>query len=205
MPACRLGLGLASVGRPGRITLGREADLPADRSAAALRERAHQLLDAACAQGVRHVGAARSHGRAEEFPADWLRARPDARDVVVGSKWGYTYTAGRRTEAEAHDAGLTVVVEEGVANGRLTGTHAPDRLRAVAEGTGADPDAVALAFVLRRPWAGVVLSGAATTGQPASHLRAAAVGLGADGAERLARLADDPRTYRERRGRLPWR
>ncbi|MFF7858212.1 aldo/keto reductase [Streptomyces sp. NPDC007904] len=311
-PTCHIGLGLAAVGRPGYINLGRDDDLGADRSVEALRTRTHELLDAAHAQGVRYFDAARSYGRSEEFLADWLRQRPDIDDVVVGSKWGYTYTAGWSTDAErhevkdhslaaygrqraeteallgnrldlyqihsvtpdspaltdkelharladaaaqgltvgfstsgpaqadairaalavtvggeplfrtvqstynvleasaapalaeAHDAGLTVIVKEGMANGRLAAPHAPEALRAVAEETGLGCDAVALAVVLRQPWAGVVLSGAATTAQLASNLHAAAVDLSDDHLARLATLTEDPHTYWERRGRLPW-
>ncbi|MGW0502874.1 aldo/keto reductase [Micromonospora sp. NPDC003241] len=99
----RIGLGLAAVGRPGYINLGRAADLPVDRTVEALRARAAELLDQAYASGVRYVDVARSYGRAEEFLAHWLRSRPDVDDVVVGSKWGYTYTAGWRVEAETHE------------------------------------------------------------------------------------------------------
>ncbi|MEW2496508.1 aldo/keto reductase [Streptomyces nodosus] len=311
-PTCHLGLGLAAVGRPGYINLGRERDLPPDRSVDALRERTHQLLDAAYAQGVRYVDVARSYGRSEEFLAEWLAARPDAADLVVGSKWGYTYTADWTTDAErhevkdhglatyerqraetaallgdrldlhqihsvtpdspaltdrklharlaeaaaegvtvgfstsgpaqadairaalavtvdgeplfrtvqstynlletsaapaleeAHDAGLTVIVKEGMANGRLAGPGAPKALKAVAEETSYGCDAVALAVVLCRPWAGVVLSGAATVTQLGSNLHAAAVDLDGDQLARLGALAEEPGAYWERRGRLPW-
>jgi aryl-alcohol dehydrogenase-like predicted oxidoreductase len=101
--ASRIGLGLAAVGRPGYINLGRGTDLPAERTVEAMRARAHELLDQAYAAGVRYVDVARSYGRAEEFLAQWLRARPDAADVVVGSKWGYTYVAGWRVDADAHE------------------------------------------------------------------------------------------------------
>jgi aryl-alcohol dehydrogenase-like predicted oxidoreductase len=97
------GLGLAAVGRPGYINLGRGEDLPADRSVEAMRNRAHALLDAAYAAGIRYFDAARSYGRAEEFLGDWLRSHPDADDVVVGSKWGYTYTADWRVDASVHE------------------------------------------------------------------------------------------------------
>ncbi|MFE1464287.1 aldo/keto reductase [Streptomyces nigra] len=311
-PTCHIGLGLAAVGRPGYINLGRDEDLGADRSVEALRTRTHELLDAAYAQGVRYFDAARSYGRSEEFLAGWLAARPDVDDVVVGSKWGYTYTADWTTDAEKHevkdhslatyerqraetaallgdrldlyqihsvtpdspaltdkelharlaeaaaqgvtigfstsgpaqadavraalavtvdgeplfrtvqstynvletsagpalaeayDAGLTVIVKEGMANGRLAGPDAPEALRAVAAETGQGCDAVALAFVLRRPWAGVVLSGAATTAQLASNLHAAVVDLDEDRLARLAALAEEPGVYWETRGRLPW-
>ncbi|MFJ7149900.1 aldo/keto reductase [Streptomyces sp. NPDC100445] len=311
-PTCHLGLGLAAVGRPGYINLGRDEDLGADRGVEAMRARTHELLDAAYAQGVRYIDAARSYGRSEEFLADWLNARPGTDDVVVGSKWGYTYTAGWSTDAdrhevkdhglatyerqraetdallggrldlyqihsvtpdspaltdkelharladaaaggltigfstsgpaqadairaalavttggeplfrtvqstynvletsagpalaEAHDAGLTVIVKEGMANGRLAGPHAPRALEEVAAASGLGCDAVALAAVLRQPWAGVVLSGAATVAQLTSNLHAAVVDLDEDRFARLATLAEEPHVYWERRAQLPW-
>ncbi|MFJ2815471.1 aldo/keto reductase [Streptomyces sp. NPDC087294] len=311
-PTCHIGLGLAAVGRPGYINLGRDDDLGADRTVDTLRTRTHELLDAAYAQGVRYVDAARSYGRSEEFLADWLKNRPNVTDVVVGSKWGYTYTADWTTDAEkhevkdhspatyerqraetdallgdrldlyqihsvtpdspaltdkelhaqlaeaaargvtvgfstsgpaqadairaalditvdgerlfrtvqstynaletsagpalaeAHDAGLTVIVKEGMANGRLADPHAPDALKAVAEETSYGCDAVALALILHQPWAGVVLSGAATSAHLASNLHAAAVDLDEDHLARLATLAKDPQTYWAERAALPW-
>jgi aryl-alcohol dehydrogenase-like predicted oxidoreductase len=89
----RIGLGLAAAGRPGYINLGRDDDLPPDRSVAALRSRTHELLDEAYARGVRYIDVARSYGRAEEFLASWL-SRAGAPELTVGSKWGYAYTAG---------------------------------------------------------------------------------------------------------------
>ncbi|MET9793268.1 aldo/keto reductase [Streptomyces canus] len=311
-PTCHIGLGLAAVGRPGYINLGRDEDLGDDRSVETLRTRTHELLDAAYFQGVRYFDAARSYGRSEEFLADWLDKNPGIDDVVVGSKWGYTYTADWTTDAEhhevkdhsvqtydrqrsesaallgdrldlyqihsvtpdspaltdkelhaglaeaaaqgtsigfstsgpaqadairaalavtvdgeplfrtvqstynaletsaapalaeAHDAGLTVIVKEGMANGRLAEPHAPDALKAVAAETSLGCDAVALALVLRQPWAGVVLSGAATTVQLASNLHAAVVDLDDEQLSRLAGLAEEPGAYWESRSRLPW-
>lgn len=311
-PTCHIGLGLAAVGRPGYINLGRDEDLGEDRSVETLRTRTHELLNAAYAQGVRYFDVARSYGRSEEFLADWLKARPGFDDIVVGSKWGYTYTADWSTDAEkhevkdhtlatyerqraesqtllgdrldlyqihsvtpdspaltdkelharlaeaaaqgltvgfstsgpaqadairaalavtvdgeplfrtvqstynaletsaapalaeAHDAGLTVIVKEGMANGRLAGPHAPQVVREIAEQTGLGCDAVALAVILRQPWAGVVLSGAATTNQLASNLHAAVVDLDDDQLTRLATLVEEPQAYWERRAQLPW-
>ncbi|GAA2647687.1 aldo/keto reductase [Streptomyces vastus] len=311
-PTCHIGLGLAAVGRPGYINLGRERDLPEARSVEALRNRTHELLDAAYAQGVRYFDAARSYGLSEEFLADWLRTRPDIDDVVIGSKWGYTYTADWRTDAEehevkdhsvttyerqraetadllgdrldlyqihsvtpdspalsdkelhaklaeaaakgltigfstsgpaqadairaalavtvdgeplfrtvqatynaletsaapalaeAHDAGLTVIVKEAMANGRLAGPQAPEAVRAIAEAAELGADAVSLALILRQPWAGVVLSGAATVNQLVSNLHAAVVDLDDEQVARLSALAEEPGAYWERRGQLPW-
>ncbi|WP_238010478.1 aldo/keto reductase [Dactylosporangium sp. AC04546] len=100
VPVRRIGLGLAAVGRPGYINLGRDHDLPPDRSVEALRRRSHELLDAAYAAGVRYVDVARSYGLAEEFVAGWLDGHDD---VVVGSKWGYTYVAGWQVDAPVHE------------------------------------------------------------------------------------------------------
>jgi aryl-alcohol dehydrogenase-like predicted oxidoreductase len=95
----RIGLGLAALGRPGYLNLGHGDDLGADRTPAALRARSFAVLDAAYARGVRYLDAARSYGRAEEFLGAWLRER-DPADVVVGSKWGYVYTAGWQVDAD---------------------------------------------------------------------------------------------------------
>jgi aryl-alcohol dehydrogenase-like predicted oxidoreductase len=100
----RLGVGLAAIGRPGYITLGRGRDLPGERSPEALATRVAEVLDAAFAAGVRYVDVARSYGRAEEFLARWLAARDIPREkITIGSKWGYAYTAGWRIDAPVHE------------------------------------------------------------------------------------------------------
>ena len=99
-----IGLGLAALGRPGYINLGRDEDLGRARSVEALEGRAHEVLDAAYEAGVRYFDAARSYGRAEEFLAHWLKARRIPADAVtVGSKWGYTYVGQWRTDAPVHE------------------------------------------------------------------------------------------------------
>ncbi|MFB6708716.1 aldo/keto reductase [Streptomyces sp. NPDC056333] len=311
-PTAHIGLGLAAVGRPAYINLHRDRDLPGTRSVEELREHTHELLDAAYAQGVRYFDVARSYGRAEEFLGDWLNSRPDVRDVVIGSKWGYTYTAGwsvdaeshevkdhslatferQRAEtaallgdrldlyqihsvtadspaltdkelherlaalaadgvtvglstsgpgqadairaalavtvdgeplfrtvqatynaletsagqalAEAHDAGLTVIVKEAMANGRLAGTDAPAVVREIAAEAGLGSDAVALALILHQPWAGVVLSGAATVTQLAGNLHAPVLDLDEQRRERLDALVEEPEAYWRHRAGLPW-
>lgn len=99
-----VGLGLAALGRPAYIDLGRDADLGADRGVEALERRCHQVLDAAFGAGVRYLDAARSYGRAEAFLASWLQARGlDPAEVTVGSKWGYTYVGDWRMDADVHE------------------------------------------------------------------------------------------------------
>lgn len=98
-----LGLGLAALGRPGYINLGHGADLAA-HTPEAMQAQAHRVLDRAWALGIRYFDAARSYGRGEEFLATWLAQRDHAPDTLtVGSKWGYTYTAGWQIQAERHE------------------------------------------------------------------------------------------------------
>jgi aryl-alcohol dehydrogenase-like predicted oxidoreductase len=100
----RLGLGLAALGRPAYITLGRHRDFGLERSVSALERRCHEMLDAAYAAGIRYVDAARSYGMAENFLGTWLKARNPATDaIIVGSKWGYTYVGSWRLDAAVHE------------------------------------------------------------------------------------------------------
>ncbi len=99
-----IGLGLAALGRPGYINLGHAQDLGRQYDMDAMEENAHKVLDAAWTAGVRYFDAARSYGRAEQFLSSWLRTRNIAPDeVVIGSKWGYTYTADWHVQAEHHE------------------------------------------------------------------------------------------------------
>ncbi|MGH9145444.1 MAG: aldo/keto reductase [Vicinamibacterales bacterium] len=100
----RLGLGLAALGRPAYINLGRQRDFGADRSVAALEQRCHEMLDAARAAGIRYFDAARSYGMAEHFLGTWLNARnPPGDAITVGSKWGYSYVGSWRFDAPVHE------------------------------------------------------------------------------------------------------
>jgi aryl-alcohol dehydrogenase-like predicted oxidoreductase len=99
-----IGLGLAALGRPAYITLGRGGDLGRDRSISTFESRCHDMLDAARAAGVRYIDAARSYGLAENFLASWLNLRALQPGVMtIGSKWGYTYTGAWRLDAPAHE------------------------------------------------------------------------------------------------------
>lgn len=100
--SARIGLGLAALGRPGYINLGHDQDLPPGREVADLRRRTHELLDLAWQAGVRYFDAARSYGLAEVFLGEWLT--PERRSqLTIGSKWGYTYVADWRHDADTHE------------------------------------------------------------------------------------------------------
>jgi aryl-alcohol dehydrogenase-like predicted oxidoreductase len=101
----------------------------------------------------------------------------------------------------AHDAGLGVIVKEAVANGRLTRRGDCARLREAAERAGAGEDAIAIAWVLARPWVDVVLSGASTPEQLDSNLEALRL---APEAVQLPEMAEPSDRYWSTRSGLSW-
>eukprot|EP00438_Fugacium_kawagutii_P013619 Skav205616 [mRNA] locus=scaffold1292:214118:223221:+ [translate_table: standard] len=70
---------------------------------------------------------------------------------------------------EAHDAGLKVIIKEGMANGRIL--RRPELL-AAAEQMKVAPDALALAAIMAQPFEAMVLSGAVTREQLESNMEA---------------------------------
>jgi aryl-alcohol dehydrogenase-like predicted oxidoreductase len=106
--------------------------------------------------------------------------------------------------SRAHASGVGVIVKEALANGRLTARGALPELDAVARSAGTTTDAVALAFVLARPWADVVLSGAATVAELESNLVALELTLDQELLEQLDRIREDPVTYWQERAGLAW-
>jgi aryl-alcohol dehydrogenase-like predicted oxidoreductase len=127
LPVSRLGLGLAALGRPGYINVGHHDDLGGRTEVAAMEGHAHALLDAAYEAGIRYFDAARSYGKAEAFLASWLEERAlPLGAVTVGSKWGYTYTAGWRVDAEQHevkDLSVTTLRRQVAESRDLLGPH----------------------------------------------------------------------------------
>lgn len=123
---------------------------------------------------------------------------------AVQATWNLHERAAGDALARAHAAGLRVYVKEALANGRLAGREAVPALEAAAADAGTTPDALALAAVLARPWADVVLSGAASTDTLRSNLAAAGV-LWTDGLdERLAPLREESAAYWSHRSGLRW-
>jgi len=316
----RLGLGLAALGRPGYVTLNHASDLGGRYDPPILEARAHAVLDAAFDAGVRYIDAARSYGRAEDFLASWLQERAiEPGQIMVASKWGYTYTAGWSTSAtqhevkdhslaafkrqlaesverlgrylslyqihsvtaesttlendalidaiarlrergirpglsvsgagqdvairrslevrrdgervfdsvqatwnllergaesalqDAHSAGMKVVVKESLANGRLTHGNQDEvvfpavaRIRELAEGRGTTVEMLALGAALARPWADVVLTGAATVEQVQSNIAALSVAYDAALEEQLCSVTIASGEYWRARSSFRW-
>ena len=92
----------------------------------------------------------------------------------VQATWNLLEQGAESALKDAHDAGFKVVVKESLANGRLTQANRDEddvlfpsvaRIRKLAEGRGTTIEMLAMAAALSRPWADVVLTGAATVGQ----------------------------------------
>ena len=317
----QLGIGTAALGRPGYVTLNHAAALGGNYDPSVMESHAHQVLDAAWAEGIRYIDCARSYGRAEDFVASWLeRRRIVPGEIVVASKWGYTYTAGWSTTAaqhevkdhslatfdrqlaetlerldgylsvyqihsvtaesrtladdglidaiarlrekgiragltvsgegqdmairrslevrrggvrvfdsvqatwnllergaesalsEAHAEGMKVVVKEALANGRLTpgsreeSVLAPSvsRARRIAKERATTIDMLALGAALARPWADVVLSGAATVAHVQSNVAAIGFEWDEELEEQLGAVVVPAEQYWKARKRFSW-
>lgn len=149
--------------------------------------------------------------------ADTLRRAMDVNAAggrlfdCVQATWNLLEPSAGEALAEAHAAGMGVIVKEALANGRLTARNDEPAfgskrrvLDAEASRLGAGVDALALAAALANPWADVVLSGATTTDQLRSNLAALDVRWDDRAGDELRTLAEAPDVYWSTRSRLPW-
>ncbi|GAX75891.1 hypothetical protein CEUSTIGMA_g3334.t1 [Chlamydomonas eustigma] len=131
----KIGLGLAALGRPGYINVGHDRDI-ASKSRDDMQKHCAQVLDEAHALGIRYFDAARSYGEAEAFLSAWILSRghvkaasgENSASIVVGSKWGYTYTAGWRVDngGEPHEVKehtISNLLRQSQLSKELLGTH----------------------------------------------------------------------------------
>jgi aryl-alcohol dehydrogenase-like predicted oxidoreductase len=125
---------------------------------------------------------------------------------AVQATWNVLQTAAGPALAAAHESGWSVLVKEGLANGRLLEEGGAHRL--LSEGAarhGVGQDVIALSAVLSQSWCDVLLSGAVSPMQLDSNLRALAVVLEEGELSELLELAEAPADYWRRRSELPWR
>jgi aryl-alcohol dehydrogenase-like predicted oxidoreductase len=123
---------------------------------------------------------------------------------AVQATWNLYERAAEASLARAHETGLRVLVKEALANGRLTARGGDETLATTSRERGVSEDTLALAAALARPWADVVLSGAATVAQLESNLSALDVVWDDDIEQRLAGLVREPAAYWAERAELPW-
>ena len=125
--------------------------------------------------------------------------------ACVQATWNLLERSAGETLAAAHAAGMGVIVKEAVANGRLTPRNRRPgfaKQRAVLEAIAQDLHT--LAAVLTRPWADMVLSGAATSEHLKSNLKALDVDWNTELDERLSGLVETPEEYWGIRSGLEW-
>lgn len=131
---------------------------------------------------------------------------------TVQATWNMLEPSVGPVLAEAHAAGMGVLVKETLANGRLTPKNNRPRFRQQytllerhANRLDTTVDALALAAVLAQPWADVVLSGAATVDHIRSNIKALDVAWDAEAEAELAALVEPPEVYWEKRSNLQWK
>jgi aryl-alcohol dehydrogenase-like predicted oxidoreductase len=108
---------------------------------------------------------------------------------------------------------MRVVVKESLANGRLTQANRDEdnalhpavaRIREVAESLGTTIETLALAAALARPWANIVLSGAATVDQVRSTVAALDFAYDTDLEDQLRSVAIASADYWRARTAFRW-
>lgn len=129
----------------------------------------------------------------------------------VQATWNLLEPSAGSALAEAHAAGIGVIVKEALANGRLTERNRePDFasklgiLQTEARNLGTSTDALVLAACLSQPFADIVLSGAANTEQILSNLQACRLQLDQRILARLLSLTEPPNVYWTARSKLAW-
>lgn len=97
----QIGLGTAAIGRPKYINI-KQTDMEVSFSVDKFIEKGNQVLDEAYNRGVRFFDTSPGYGLAEELLASWLQKKNDP-NIVVSTKWGYTYVANFDPNAKVHE------------------------------------------------------------------------------------------------------
>ena len=123
---------------------------------------------------------------------------------AVQSTWNLLERSAGPALAAAHAAGCGVIIKEALANGRLTDRGAVPELAAAARDAGTTPGrGGAGRGALAQPWVDVVLSGAATVDAARGAISGRSRSRGST-PDAFDGLVEDPETYWEERGALPW-
>jgi aryl-alcohol dehydrogenase-like predicted oxidoreductase len=121
---------------------------------------------------------------------------------TVQSTWNLLEQSAGAALADAHEAGMGVLVKESMANGRLTERDPATISQLVNAIPGFSADAIAIAAALAQPWVDAVISGATTVAQLRSNL--AALDIEPDSVHSLPPVTEEPEEYWSRRGSLAW-
>jgi aryl-alcohol dehydrogenase-like predicted oxidoreductase len=150
-----------------------------------------------------------------------LAVRRDGQRVFdsVQATWNLLERGAESALEEAHAGGMKVVVKESLANGRLAGSGKREegsgndsevffplvaRVREVAKARGTTIEVLSLAAALARPWADVVLTGAATVEQVRSNVAALELPYHAELEEQLRSVSISSAEYWRARSSFRW-
>jgi aryl-alcohol dehydrogenase-like predicted oxidoreductase len=144
-----------------------------------------------------------------------LEVRRDGERVFdsVQATWNLLERGAESALQDAHAAGMKVVVKESLANGRLTQANRDDdaffspvvgRIRELAKSRGLTVETLALAAALARPWADVVLTGAATVEQIQSNVAALELAYDPELEETLRSVSINSTEYWRVRSSFTW-
>lgn len=97
----KIGLGTAAIGRPLYINVKQDTeDKPF--SLPKFKEDGLQVLEDAYNNGIRFYDTSPGYGLAEQLLVDWLKTKNDP-EIIVSTKWGYTYVADFDPNAKEHE------------------------------------------------------------------------------------------------------
>ena len=130
---------------------------------------------------------------------------------TVQATWNLLEQSAAQALQEAHEAGMGVIVKEGLANGRLTPRNDAAKfqrkmalLQVCAETQNSTVDAVALSAVMHQPFVDVVLSGVASVDHLQSNLQALRINWNDSLAQMLDALVEPAESYWHLRSQLAW-
>jgi len=144
-----------------------------------------------------------------------VEVRRDGQRVFdsVQATWNLLERGAESALEDAHAAGMKVVIKESLANGRLTQGNRKDdemiyplveKVRELAESRGTNVETLAIAAAVARPWATVVLTGAATVKQVRSNVDALELDYDAELEETLRSVAVSSDEYWRARSSFRW-
>jgi len=129
----------------------------------------------------------------------------------VQATWNLLEVSAETALKKASQAGMKVIIKEGLANGRLTSRNDAESFREsrqllekVAAENEATIDAIALAAAFNQDWATTVLSGAATSDHLLSNLKANNIEWSAELSDQLGTIKQSPQEYWAERSALEW-
>ena len=129
----------------------------------------------------------------------------------VQATWNLLEQSATPALQAAADAGISVIIKEAVANGRLTARNVEPVFhmkrqtlgKAIGDQT-TSLDALSIAAAINQSWSTTVLSGAVSVAQLQSNLRALDIAWNDEATAHIADWVEAPKIYWYKRSQMPW-